>query len=405
VFGVFRPVLLLPEGLADALTFPQFHTIIAHELHHVRYRDNLTAALHMCVETVFWFHPLVWWIGAKLIDERERDCDEAVLTQGGSPGDYARGILRVCERYAGSPLLCAAGIGGSDLKKRVRGIMTWRGSLPVTPRGKAALAAAAAAAASVPFVIGFVRGQSLPTAPAYTYSVVSIRRSASDVSGLNWRNSAQRGLYVSNATAVDLILLAYQIPDYRLSGAPGWAKSERYDVTWTPAEPEIAGTGTVNAAELARRNRQWQRLQAILRDRFGLVLRMETRELPVYALVQLEGGIKLSRTDGQPSSFLGHGPGRLTATAQRIGRLATFLSSELGRPVIDETGLDGQYDFKLEWDPTDSAPTSSSDGVSNPLTGVSLVSALKEQLGLRLVSKKGPVQVYVLEKIEHPSEN
>ena len=179
VFGLFHPVLLLPEGLADALTPSQFDTIIAHELHHVRYRDNLTAALHMCVETVFWFHPLVWWIGAKLMDERERDCDEAVLAQGGSPGEYARGILQICRRYAGSPLPCAAGIGGSDLKKRVREIMTWRGSLPVTSRGKAALVVAAAIAVSVPFVIGIVRGQSLPPAPAYTYSVVSIHRSAS----------------------------------------------------------------------------------------------------------------------------------------------------------------------------------------------------------------------------------
>jgi len=67
VFGAFHSVLLLPEGLAGALTPPQFDAIIDHELHHVRYRDNLTAALHMCVETVFWFHPLVWWIGAYAI--------------------------------------------------------------------------------------------------------------------------------------------------------------------------------------------------------------------------------------------------------------------------------------------------------------------------------------------------
>jgi len=139
--GVFHPVLLLPEGLA-ALT--QFDTIMAHELHHVPHRYNLTAALHMCVETVFWFHPMVWWIGAKLMDERERDCDEAVLAQGGSPGEYARGILQICRRYGGSPLPCAAGIGGSDLKKRIREIMAWRASLPVTSRGRAALVAAAA---------------------------------------------------------------------------------------------------------------------------------------------------------------------------------------------------------------------------------------------------------------------
>lgn len=134
----------------------------------------------MYVETAFWFHPPVWWIGAKLIDERERDCDEVVLVQGGSPGEYAGGILQVCGRYARSPLPYAAAIGNSDLKKRVREIMTWRGSRPLTASGKAALATAAAIAVFVPFVIGIMRGQSLPPAPAYPqcgfYSPVAPRR-------------------------------------------------------------------------------------------------------------------------------------------------------------------------------------------------------------------------------------
>src|SRR4051794_20105151 len=72
VFGVFRPVLLLPEGLLERLTPAQSQTIIAHELCHVRHRDNLIASIHMFVETVFWFHPLVWWIGKRMVEERER---------------------------------------------------------------------------------------------------------------------------------------------------------------------------------------------------------------------------------------------------------------------------------------------------------------------------------------------
>ena len=413
VFGAVHPVLIVPEGLDSALTSSQFETLLTHELRHLRYRDNLTAALHMAVETVFWFHPLVWWIGAKLIEERERDCDGAALARGGSPGDYARAILRVCERYGASPLPYAAAIGSSDLKKRVREIMTWRGSLPVTAPGRLALASAAAAAFFVPLAIGILRGQSLPPAPAHTYSVVSIHPSTPDARGLNWQTGAQRGLRISHATPVELILLAYQIPEYRLSGAPGWAKSESYDVTWTPAEPEIAETGTVNAAEMSRRSRQWQRLQAILRDRFGLVLRLETRQLPVYSLVRLEtprpqNGAALVRTDGQRSSMLYSGRGgeaRIAATAQPIARLAAALGDRLGRPVIDETGLPGQYDFKLEWDPSDSPASSGPDAAGNPVLGVSLVSALKEQLGFRLVSSKGPVPVYVVEKLDRPTAN
>ncbi len=82
VFGILRPVLLLPEGITDRLTPAQLEAVIAHELCHVRRRDNLTAAIHMVVETVFWFHPLVWWIRARLVEERERACDEEVLRAG-----------------------------------------------------------------------------------------------------------------------------------------------------------------------------------------------------------------------------------------------------------------------------------------------------------------------------------
>jgi beta-lactamase regulating signal transducer with metallopeptidase domain len=132
VFGVFRPVLLLPQGITRNLTREQLEAIVAHELCHVRRRDNLTAALHMCIETLFWFHPFVWWIGARLIAERERDCDESVLKQGARPSDYAHGILNVCRSYVESPLACASGVTGSELKQRIRGIMMQRRSAPMT---------------------------------------------------------------------------------------------------------------------------------------------------------------------------------------------------------------------------------------------------------------------------------
>jgi bla regulator protein blaR1 len=72
VFGVFRPVLVLPEGIFERLTPAQLGAVIAHELCHIRHRDNLIAAIHMFVETVFWFHPLVWWIGKRMVEDRER---------------------------------------------------------------------------------------------------------------------------------------------------------------------------------------------------------------------------------------------------------------------------------------------------------------------------------------------
>ena len=93
VFGAFRPVLVLPKGLFERLTPAQLDAVIAHELCHLRHRDNFVAAIQMVVETVFWFHPLVWWIGARLLEERERACDEGVLRTGSEPRLYAEAVL------------------------------------------------------------------------------------------------------------------------------------------------------------------------------------------------------------------------------------------------------------------------------------------------------------------------
>src|SRR5580704_4826161 len=123
IIGIRRPVLLLPDGITDRLTRAELHAIIAHEWCHVRRRDNLVATLHMIIEALYWFHPMMWWIEARLIDERERACDEAVLRAGYDPHIYADGILNVCKFYVESPLVCASGVTGSDLKKRIEAIM------------------------------------------------------------------------------------------------------------------------------------------------------------------------------------------------------------------------------------------------------------------------------------------
>src|SRR5262249_54214825 len=128
VFGVFRPILLLPEGIGERLNDAQLEAILAHELCHVRRRDNLTATIHMAVQAVFWFHPLVWWLGARLVDERERACDEEVLRLGNRPQVYAAGILNVCKLYVESPLACVSGVTGADLKKRIGSIMAGGGA-------------------------------------------------------------------------------------------------------------------------------------------------------------------------------------------------------------------------------------------------------------------------------------
>jgi len=126
IVGIFRPVLLLPEGIHDRLPAEQLKAILVHEQCHVRRCDNLAAAIHMIVETLFWFHPLVWWIERRLVDERERACDEEVLRVTGEPQTYAEGILNVCKFYKESSLVCVSGVTGSNLKTRIEEIMANR---------------------------------------------------------------------------------------------------------------------------------------------------------------------------------------------------------------------------------------------------------------------------------------
>jgi bla regulator protein BlaR1 len=124
IFGIVRPVLLWPAPISEHLQDSHLQAILAHEVSHVRRRDNLAAAMHMAVEAIFWFHPMVWWLGARLLEERELACDEEVLQLGNSPSIYAESILKTCEFCVGAPLACVSGVTGAELKKRIVHIMT-----------------------------------------------------------------------------------------------------------------------------------------------------------------------------------------------------------------------------------------------------------------------------------------
>jgi RND family efflux transporter MFP subunit len=167
VVGLLRPILLLPADIRQRLTPVQLEAVLAHEVCHIRRRDNLTSAVHMMVEALFWFHPLVWWIGARLMAERERACDEAVLQLGNAPQEYAEGILNICKSYVESPLRCVTGVTGSDLRKRIQTILTGRVAGDLNFAKKMALAAAGIIAIAAPILLGIlnppaIRAQSKP---------------------------------------------------------------------------------------------------------------------------------------------------------------------------------------------------------------------------------------------------
>jgi beta-lactamase regulating signal transducer with metallopeptidase domain len=126
LIGIARPVLMVPDGIQARLSAREMDAILAHELCHFRRRDNLTAAIHMLVESLFWFHPLVWWLGRRLMSERERACDEAVLAAGNDPRVFAEGILNVCRFTIQAPQACAAALSGANLRLRIETILANR---------------------------------------------------------------------------------------------------------------------------------------------------------------------------------------------------------------------------------------------------------------------------------------
>ena len=171
--GLWRPVLLIPETLFEHLDGPGIEALLAHEACHFRRRDNLTAALHMLVEALFWFHPMVWWIGGRLVDERERACDEAVIGSGHDREVYASSLLECCRMFLQSPLRCVAGASGSNLSRRVEMIMTLPLRSPLSRSGKAVLITAGLCALASPVAAGWL------TAPAVRQAVTEIAAIAS----------------------------------------------------------------------------------------------------------------------------------------------------------------------------------------------------------------------------------
>jgi len=154
--GILQPAVLMPTGLMALLSDAERDSILAHEFSHLSRRDNITAAIHATVEALFWFYPPVWLIGAQLLAERERACDESVVASGHDPEVYAGGILKVCRFCIQSPLAYVSGISGADLGLRVRQIMTADAARDVGAGKRMLLAGACIFTLALPVMAGFV---------------------------------------------------------------------------------------------------------------------------------------------------------------------------------------------------------------------------------------------------------
>jgi uncharacterized protein (TIGR03435 family) len=238
--------------------------------------------------------------------------------------------------------------------------------------------------------------QTLPPAPQYRFEVASIRPSQPGAEPGGMAPGPQGGFRATNMTVLELITYAYHLRNEQVAGAPKWTTTERFSISATPDRPEPLHPGMKPAEFEEHHRRQRQRMQALLKDRFGLVLRSETKDLTVYTLNVAKGGVKMiakPEPTGAPTIRMPNG--RMSGTSVGMPLLTQALTRAVGREVADQTGLTGYYDFDMTWTPDTAAEE----------PGPSIFAAIQEQLGLRLDARKAPVPFLVVEFVERPSEN
>ena len=374
----------------------------------------------MLVEAVFWFHPLVWWLGARLVEERERACDEQVVAWGSDPQVYAESILKVCEFCLGSPLPCVAGVTGADLKKRMVRIMSHRMLHNLDFARKALLTAAAVLAVAIPLVVGVFnptpgRAQSQDanaSLPAPSFSSVSVK--PSDPAPANAKNTRMMfdlndGTFVARGVTLrTLIEDAYQVQDAQISGGLDLLSKSKFDIDAKFDPAFVAARGQPTSDYKDSHAQVQAAMKTLLASQFKLAAHFETRNLDAYDLVSEEGGAKLQASGSGPK-MVRLGRGDLSSSGAPLELLITQLSARLGRPIVDKTGLKGDYAFSLHWtpDPSEDEHLRQSGqpvGPEQPAesNGPSLMTALQEQLGLKLEPKTEPVQVLVIDHAELP---
>jgi uncharacterized protein (TIGR03435 family) len=418
--GWLWPVVLVPAGALAGLPSAQLEALLLHELAHIRRHDYLINVLQSVVEAVFFYHPGVWWISGHMRAERELCCDDMAVSITGDALIYARALAEFDAARFIQPAVVAA--NGGSVADRIARLLGQTSTSGRATGGTTTGGTAAALLLILPAIGAWAVFAQPAVRPQFEVASVksSINRSVQNVRPLPGRLTADATLQV-------LIQYAYGVQHFEVVGGTAWMQSERYQI-------EAKADGN------AKRDRMFLMLQSLLEDRFQLKTHHETRDLPVYSLVAAKGSIKLpppkddgcvdSEADASPE-WVGAGrmlaPGEVETPRVRCGtvgvsvgpptgarmqggkvampELVRMLSRVLGRSVIDRTGFTGLFDLQLDFLPDDTTPSMPPPPPGSDITGVSIAQALRQQLGLRLQSTKGPVEVIVVDHAEPPSEN
>jgi len=415
VVGWLRPVVLVPIGALAGLPSEQVEALLIHELAHIRRHDYLVNILQSVAEALLFYHPAVWWVSGHMRLERELCCDDVAVSLSGDAFTYA---LALAEMESSRPahVHAAMAANGASLADRIGRLLGQSPPVSRTLSGPGVVVTAILLALAA-------YGMFAQSGDSPRFDVASIKRGSEWTlevpMGVNTRPGGR--LTTTNAPLSYLIQRAYGVEAYQVVGGPAWINSDGYNID---AKPE---TNTDP-------KQMWLMLQTLLADRFKLALHRETRELPVFALTATKGGPRLAEPKGGPCNEIMPpldaprqqriappcGPGILRSgtglTMQGINlsmaKFTGFLGRMIGREVIDRTGFTGKFDLHLEFAFDDAIvglphppQAGDSDQPASPLARASIMIALQEQLGLRLESTKGPVEVLVIDRADRPTEN
>jgi bla regulator protein blaR1 len=433
-WGIVWPVILLPAGF-EQLPEEYRNAVLCHEMAHIQAGDFLMRALTELIGALIWFQPLIWIVRRKLRDEQEIACDNRVLAAGGRASAYAK-LLMDWEERPGGHVMVAVGITNqSCLKRRLYSLLD-----PGLHRESVSLVGIVGTcflglATILPLVAVSVAQDQPLAASLPAFEVVSVRPcnvepgrgSGAGPLGAGASNRISTGCTaLVDENYLGLIQRAYVryqggqlhiagiIP---IRGGPAWIHSGHYEINAKSESPERQAV--LNGPML----------QAVLEDRFKLKIHRETKEGPVYALTEAKGGSKLkpftegsclamplapvpAMTKGQRyCRYMVSFGGSVDAEGSTLGEFSKLLNLALDRPAIDKTALTGRFDIRLVFAADEGAPgiLRNGPGPSAPPTSDSgspgIFTAIQEQLGLKLVASKGPVEILVIDHVERPRQN
>jgi uncharacterized protein (TIGR03435 family) len=417
VVGCLRPIVVLPMAAFGHLSPAQADAILAHEVAHIRRHDYLVNLLQTLTETLFFYHPAVWWLSARIREEREHCCDDVAMSVCGDPFGYASALTEL-EALRNGNLSLAPGAADGSLLSRIRRILgvelsdqaqvpSWTIVLAVIAVSLGTLTNLKAVAQTSPELAAEVL--------KLEFEVATVKPNKSGSENSSVRLQPGGRITATNIPLRALLRTVYEVQDFQLVGGPDWLNVDRFDIEAKAGRdfpPQAAGP----AIELIAMMRN------LLAERFKLVVHRGTQELPVFALLVARGDGKLgpqlrrsdidceelarakmkpppapapTAADPRPVAPCGvrRANGRVTVRAGTMAQLASTLSGPASRFVEDRTGLPGFFDIDLEWAPDQTADTS----------GPSLFTALQEQLGLKLESTRAPVEVLVIDHVERPT--